>query len=55
MWKIFARRNGTPVDDRRHDEVTHLAHAIPARDQLEQIKTRQVGVMKEPNYPSVLA
>ena len=25
---------GTPVDDRRHDQVTHLAHAISARDLL---------------------
>ena len=29
---------GTPVDDRQHGVVTHLALAISARDLLEQVK-----------------
>ena len=31
---------GTPVDDRRHSHVTHLARAISARDLLDQVKAR---------------
>ena len=31
---------GTPVDDRRHDQVTHLAHAISASDLLEKVRAR---------------
>ena len=30
----------TAVDDRRHDNITHLAHAISVRDLVEQVKTR---------------
>ena len=30
----------TAVDDRRHDSVTHLAHAVSVRDFVEQVKRR---------------
>ena len=38
--KKFLEEVGTPVDDRRHDQVVHLAQAISAGDFLEQVKTR---------------
>ena len=31
---------GTAVDDRRHDQITHLARAISIRDLVEQVKAR---------------
>lgn len=38
--KFLEEKVGTPVDDRRHDQVVHLAWAISAKDLLEQVKTR---------------
>ena len=38
--KFLEESVGTAVDDRRHCLVTHLAHAISARDLLEQVKAR---------------
>ena len=42
---------GTPVDDRRHDQVVHLARAISARDLLEQVKTRCPDSTNIPSEP----
>ena len=38
--KFLEETVGTPVDDRRHGEVTHLARAISTRDLQEQVKAR---------------
>ena len=45
--KFLEEEVGTPVDDRWHSLVTHLAHAISARDLLKQVKARCL----EPSEP----
>ena len=49
--KFLEEEVGTPVDDRRHDQVVHLARAISARDLLEQVKTRCPEDTKIPSEP----
>ena len=48
--KKFLEEVGTPVDDRWHDQVVHLARAISARD-LEQVKTRCPDSINIPHEP----
>ena len=49
--KFLEEEVGTPVDDRRHGVVTHLARAISARDLLEQVKARCPEGTKFPSVP----
>ena len=49
--KFLEEEVGTPVDDRRHSLVTHLARAISARDLLEQVKARCPEGTKIPSEP----
>ena len=49
--KFLEEEVGTPVDDRRHGVVTHLARAISARDLLEQVKACCPEGTKFPSLP----
>ena len=49
--KFLEESVGTPVDDRRHGEVTHLARAISMCDLQEQVKAWCPGGTKIPSVP----
>ena len=49
--QMFLEEVGTPVDDRRHSLVTHLAREISARDLPEQVKARYPEGTKIPFEP----